>query len=105
MPNEDRLELPERILERAGEMRPGYELLSDEASRREFRAQIRWRCLMDYSCLPAPSDPSEMFLQLERVNFECEPGVPKFTTGRSTPRSFKVARWRGIKSRLEEHRE
>jgi len=61
MPSEDRLELPHRILARAGEMAAGYDLLSDDQSRREFCAQIRWRCLLDYACLPKPDDPREMY--------------------------------------------
>jgi FkbM family methyltransferase len=61
MPREDRLELPHRILERAGEMAAGYDLLSDDRSRREFLAQIRWRCLLDYDCLPPAGDPREMY--------------------------------------------
>jgi FkbM family methyltransferase len=61
MPNEDRMELPQRILEHAGEMEPAYNLLSDERSRREFRAQIRWRCLLDYDCLPKHDDPLQMY--------------------------------------------
>ena len=42
---EDRLELPHRIMARAAEMAAGYDLLADDQSRREFFAQIRWRCL------------------------------------------------------------
>jgi FkbM family methyltransferase len=61
MPREDRLELPHRILARASEMPAGYDLLEDEASRREFRAQLRWRCLLDYGCLPQPADSQEMY--------------------------------------------
>jgi FkbM family methyltransferase len=61
MPNEDRLELPQRILEYAGEMEPAYRLLSDARSRQEFCAQIRWRCLLDTNCLPAYDDPREMY--------------------------------------------
>jgi FkbM family methyltransferase len=61
MPREDRLELPHRIMERAGLMAAGYDLLSDERSRREFVAQIRWRCLLDYDCLPPADDPGEMY--------------------------------------------
>jgi FkbM family methyltransferase len=61
MPREDRLELPHCILARAADMPAGYDLLEDEASRREFCAQIRWRCLLDYKCLPAPTDPREMY--------------------------------------------
>jgi FkbM family methyltransferase len=61
MPNEDRMELPQRILDCAREMEPAYNLLSDERSRREFCAQIRWRCLLDYDCLPPHDDPREMY--------------------------------------------
>jgi len=61
MPREDRLELPQRILARAEEMAPAYELLSDDESRREFCAQIRWRCLLDYACLPKPGPAAEMY--------------------------------------------
>jgi len=61
MPREDRLELPHRILRRASEMAAGYDLLDDERSRQEFCAQIRWRCLLDYNCLPAPDPASEMY--------------------------------------------
>ena len=61
MPREDRLELPHRIIPRAAEMAAGYELLSDDRSRHEFRAQIRWRCLLDYDCLPPRDDPREMY--------------------------------------------
>ena len=61
MPLEDRLELPQRIVARAGEMAAGYDLLSDDRSRREFRAQIRWRCLLDYECLAPRDDPRTMY--------------------------------------------
>jgi len=61
MPKEDRLELPERILSSVREIESGYGLLSDERSRQEFRAQLRWRCLLDYSCLPPHDDPREMY--------------------------------------------
>jgi FkbM family methyltransferase len=61
MPNEDRMELPQQILDCAREMEPAYNLLSDEHSRREFCAQIRWRCLLDYDCLPRHDDPREMY--------------------------------------------
>lgn len=61
MPAEDRLELPERILARAPEMPAGYDLLQDEASRQEFCAQIRWRCLLDSVSLAPPGDAREMY--------------------------------------------
>jgi FkbM family methyltransferase len=61
MPKEDRLERPDRILARMDEIPPAYELLSDDISREEFCAQIRWRCLLDHSCLPAAHDASDMY--------------------------------------------
>jgi FkbM family methyltransferase len=61
MPREDRLELPHRIMQWADDMRPAYDLLSDDVSRREFCAQIRWRCLMDYACLPAHHPAGDMY--------------------------------------------
>ncbi|HJZ97203.1 MAG TPA: FkbM family methyltransferase [Candidatus Solibacter sp.] len=61
MPREDRLELPHVILSRTAEMPAGYDLLADDSSRREFCAQIRWRCSLDYGCLPAPDSPSDMY--------------------------------------------
>jgi FkbM family methyltransferase len=61
MAREDRLELPHRVMQRAGEMAAGYELLADERSRREFRAQIRWRVRLDYEALPAADNAGEMY--------------------------------------------
>jgi FkbM family methyltransferase len=57
LPEEERLELPHRILQQADQIPSAYEMLADDPSREEFRAQIRWRCLMDYDCLP-PHDPA-----------------------------------------------
>lgn len=51
------IELPHRILGHVAPMRAGFELLSDAKSRAEFAAQIRWRCTLDYECLP-PASPS-----------------------------------------------
>lgn len=62
---DERLATPGCILEHAEEMRPAYDLLSDEESRQEFRAQIRWRCLLDYDCLPQPHPPEEMYFPLD----------------------------------------
>jgi FkbM family methyltransferase len=75
---DERLATPGCILKHAEEMRPAYDLLSDEESRREFRAQIRWRCLLDYDCLPRPHPPEEMYfppdlfrLTAEEVFVDC----------------------------------
>jgi FkbM family methyltransferase len=72
MPREDRLELPHHILERADKMAAGFDLLSDERSRREFSAQIRWRCLLDYDCLPPADDAREMYFPAELFTVEPE---------------------------------
>ena len=72
MPKEDRLELPHRIIESADDMRPAYDLLSDEVSREEFRAQIRWRCLMDEACLPTPHAAVDMYYPPELFHLSPE---------------------------------
>jgi len=61
LPGEERLELPQRILEQADAIPAGYELLADETSRNEFVTQLRWRCLMDYGCLPEPDAAADMY--------------------------------------------
>jgi FkbM family methyltransferase len=66
--SDERLALPQRILEQAAEMRPAYELLSDEESREEFCAQVRWRCLLDYECLPKPHPPGDMYFPTDLVS-------------------------------------
>jgi FkbM family methyltransferase len=61
MPFEDRLELPNRVIEDPNAIRAGYALLSDAKSRFEFAAQIQWRCSLDYDCLPKADPPAEMY--------------------------------------------
>jgi FkbM family methyltransferase len=61
MPGEYRLELPHRILSHVQEIRAGHALLGDVQSRREFAAQIAWRCSLDYAVLPPPGPASEMY--------------------------------------------
>jgi FkbM family methyltransferase len=61
MPFEDRLELPNRVIEDPNAIRSGYALLSDARSRVEFAAQIRWRCSLDYDYLPKADPPDEMY--------------------------------------------
>jgi FkbM family methyltransferase len=58
---DERLDLPHRILEHTDDMGLAFELLADEASRQEFLAQLRWRCLLDRSCLPRPLPPQQMY--------------------------------------------
>ena len=72
LPQEERLELPHRILAQAGEIPAAYAMLADEKSRLEFRTQLRWRCLLDYECLP-PNDPAaEMYFPPELIELTSE---------------------------------
>jgi FkbM family methyltransferase len=61
MPFEDRLELPNRVIEDPNAIRAGYALLGDTRSRVEFAAQVRWRSTLDYGCLPKADPPEEMY--------------------------------------------
>jgi FkbM family methyltransferase len=61
MPFEDRLELPNRVIEDQKAIHAGYSHLSDAKSRIEFAAQIQWRCSLDYDCLPKADPPAEMY--------------------------------------------
>jgi FkbM family methyltransferase len=63
--SDERLDLPNRILQQIDGMRPAYGLLADDSSRREFCAQLRWRCLLDYDCLPRPEPSKEMYFPRE----------------------------------------
>ncbi|HEX3745492.1 MAG TPA: FkbM family methyltransferase [Bryobacteraceae bacterium] len=63
--SDERLDLPNRILQQIDGMRPAYDLLADDTSRREFCAQLRWRCFLDYDCLPRPEPSKEMYFPRE----------------------------------------
>jgi FkbM family methyltransferase len=67
MPFEDRLELPDRVIEDPNAIRAGYALLSDARSRVEFAAQIQWRSSLDYDCLPKADPPAEMYYAADLV--------------------------------------
>jgi len=67
LPAEERLDLPQHIVAHLPEMAAAYELLDDERSRREFIAQIRWRCLLDYDCLPPRDPPADMYFPPDLV--------------------------------------
>lgn len=69
---------PERIVENIGDVRTAYGLLEDDVSRREFAAQINWRCTLRRSLLPPPSpfaniyfDPEIFSLSEEEVVVDC----------------------------------
>jgi FkbM family methyltransferase len=55
------IDLPTRLLEQAGEVRRCAGLMSDDCSRREFLAQVRWRLYGDFSVLPAPDCGPQYF--------------------------------------------
>ena len=67
MPGEYRLSLPHQILARVEEIRAGHARLGDSQSRKEFAAQIAWRCSLDYSRLPPPEPASEMYFPRDIV--------------------------------------
>lgn len=48
------LDLPHRAAEQADAIRGAFSLWADDASRREFIAQLRWRLLADFAALPTP---------------------------------------------------
>jgi len=62
-PGDPWFELPHAILEHNEPMRRGYECLSDETSKREFAAQIQWRCTLDFSCLAQPSAGTDTYYE------------------------------------------
>jgi FkbM family methyltransferase len=47
-------DLPEHVLQQKEDVRKASSLFCDEASRREFLAQLRWRLLLDFDGLPPP---------------------------------------------------
>jgi FkbM family methyltransferase len=55
------IELPHRILGSVDAIREGYRCLADDKSRREFAAQIAWRCSLDPGRLAAPDNPADIY--------------------------------------------
>ena len=47
-------DLPHKVYQQADDVRVVFELWEDESSRREYMAQLRWRMLLDFDCLPSP---------------------------------------------------
>jgi FkbM family methyltransferase len=54
-------ELPHRALEQAAAIRQGFALWADDASRREYLAQLRFRILADFDGLPHPVKHPQYF--------------------------------------------
>jgi FkbM family methyltransferase len=48
------LDLPHKVLLAAERVRAGFDLWSDDASRAEYVAQVRWRLRLDFDNLPLP---------------------------------------------------
>ena len=55
------LDLPHKIIEDADAVRAAYAMWTDEASRREFLNQLRWRLIPDGDALPAASAEEQYF--------------------------------------------
>jgi FkbM family methyltransferase len=47
-------DLPHRVHLQADRVRQGFRLMTDDVSRREYLAQLRFRLLGDFGCLPEP---------------------------------------------------
>jgi FkbM family methyltransferase len=72
LPAEERLDLPQHIVEHSAEIEAAYGLLADERSRHEFLAQIRWRCRLDYDCLPPHDHPADMYFPPDLVRLSAD---------------------------------
>jgi FkbM family methyltransferase len=55
------IDLPHRVYDQAREVTRAAELWSDDASRFEYLAQLRWRLLSDFDVLPHPVQPPTYF--------------------------------------------
>jgi FkbM family methyltransferase len=67
MTAEDRVALPQWILRHLDQIPAGYDPLADERSRQEFRAQIRWRVLLDYDCLLKPDATADIYYPADLI--------------------------------------
>ena len=56
--------IPHRILLQSDKVRKAYQLSSDDEFRREYLAQLRYRLLGDFECLPDPV-PGPMYFREE----------------------------------------
>src|SRR5262249_48840599 len=62
------VDLPHKLLEHADDVRRAYALWSDEASRREYLAQVRFRLLLDYDSMGSPGAEEHYFPDLFRLS-------------------------------------
>ncbi|MCI8210522.1 hypothetical protein AUC61_13355 [Pseudomonas sp. S25] len=61
------LDLPEKVLKQAGQIRQAFELLADDASRQLFVDHVEWRLTFDYDLLP-PASTTEMYFDDQFAN-------------------------------------
>jgi FkbM family methyltransferase len=61
-------DLPHKVYQEADNVRKVFDLWSDDASRREYLAQLRWRMLMDFDGLPPPVK-HEIYFPIDLVTF------------------------------------
>lgn len=55
------LDLPHKVYQEADSVRKAFFLLTDDASRREYLAQLKWRTLLDFDGLSSPSLQEQYF--------------------------------------------
>ncbi len=61
-------DLPHRVYEHAADVQQTLPLWTDEPSRREYLAQLRWRTLLDFDALPRPV-AHEIYFPADLVTF------------------------------------
>jgi FkbM family methyltransferase len=61
------LDLPQHVLEQREAVRAAHDLLADERSRAEYRAQVAWRLTNDTSIIGAGEPPSDQYLSPDLV--------------------------------------
>ncbi len=69
MKGETRLDLPRQFLRDEDQLHRAYDVLSDQESRREFVAQVLWRCTLDYSRLPEHHRAADIYFPRDLFQF------------------------------------
>jgi len=62
------LDLPHSIYGETEEIRKVFSLWADDTSRREYLAQLRWRLLLDFDCLPSQSPAEETYFPKDLIS-------------------------------------
>lgn len=63
------IDLPHAIFEQADEVRQALDIWADDASRKEYIAQLAWRTSLNPTVLPAWIAPKEMYFQTDFFSF------------------------------------